>query len=534
MLSILQIQHLYRKLFPRVSPRKVLRAQRYVRPRLQVLEARIVPDALTWTPVNGSNDYMAAQNWVNNTNPLNQRVPGSSDTATVPAMTPICILNSTTAQTVAGLTVGGSFDLFSKLSVTTGTSNGNFDTETGSELDNVGSFDFYGTGTLQGQIDAGGSNVTFHPFSGMTLGNGVLLTGLGAYIINGTVTDNAAITLNVPMFLNNDGGTTTAGNLVGPGSLDVGSNFDWSGGTLGLSGGVSLEPSSGFKTSGPDPKILAAGTLSSLAQLLDLGGTGGLDISGTTTKLDILAGQTNVSLPDIAGDPPPNGTGLFVNEANGNVKFESPTGTLVSVNFTNNGNLFVAAAPGLTLSSGGGAAPPLTVNLDGTRHLDDDLSLIGTIASPTGMIVAAGAGHLKVGVGPFETATLTLAGNDTVLFGYMEVTGYGTLTGTSQLDNNGNLILDLGSSNTVGAYVQSSTGTLEEHASGPGANSMLMVTGHAQLSGTLKMDFDGGYVPAHGDSWTVLTAGSIGAHFDTIPGNTTASYGSTSVGLTEN
>lgn len=127
-------------------------------------------------------------------NPLLHAVPGSSDTGDIPAGTPACVLNSTTSQTIAGLTVEGSFDLFSKLSVTTGTATGTFNTHTGAELDNVGSFDFFGTGTLQGKIDAGGSNITFHPGSGMTLGNGVQLAGLGAFLVNGTVTDNAAIT----------------------------------------------------------------------------------------------------------------------------------------------------------------------------------------------------------------------------------------------------------------------------------------------------------------------------------------------------
>jgi hypothetical protein len=517
--------------FSQRLPRKVPRSKRCVRLHLEVLEGRIVPDAYVW---NGSvnNDYLNGQNWIN-TRTLLPGVPESQDTGDIPAGTPVCILNGAN-RTLASLSVEGQFDLFSKLTVTTGSSTGVFNTHPGGELDNVSSFDFYGTGTLQGQIDAGGSNITFRPGSSMTLGNGVLLTGLGAYIVNGTVVDNAALTLNVPMYLNNDGGVTTAGALIGSGSLDVGSIFDWTGGILGLTGGVTLEPSSGFKTEGADPKSLTAGTLFSIAQLLDLGGTGTLYILGTATTLDVAAGQANVSLPTIDGGLPPTGSGLLVNGGDGNLKFQAPTGTLVHVNFSNTGNLNVASGSGLTVNSYEGALPPLTIDLGGTLRLDSDLSLIGPIVSSAGMIVNSGMGHLKVGVGPTATASLTLLGGDTVLFGTLEVTGYGKLRGAGELDNNGNLILDLGSINTVGTYMQTGVGTLEEHASGSGANSMLAVSGGAQLLGTLKLVFDGGYLPAPGDSWTVLTASSIGGQFDTVPDGTTPSYDSTAAGLTEN
>jgi hypothetical protein len=516
--------------FSRRSPRKVPQTKRLVRPRLEVLEGRIVPDAYVW---NGSmdNSYLNGQNWIDTRTQL-PGVPGSGDTGDIPAGTPICILNGA-SRTIAGLTVEGQFDLFSKLTVTTGSSTGVFNTHPGGELDNVLAFDFYGSGTLQGQLDAGGSNITFRPGSSMTLGSGVLLTGLGAYIVNGPVVDNAALILNVPMFLNGDG-VTTAGALLGSGSLDVGSVFDWTGGTLGLTGGVTLEPSSGFKTEGADDKYLTAGTLLSNAQLVDLGGTGTLHLVGASTTLDVAAGQANVSLPFIVGALPPVGTGWLVNGGNGNLKFQSPTGTLVNVNFSNTGNLNVASGSGLTLSSNQGALPPLSVDLGGTLRLDSDLSLIGPIGSSAGMIVASGLGRLKVGVGPFLTASLTLSGGDTVLFGALEVTAYGTLGGAGELDNDGNLILDLGSINSVGTYVQGSSGTLEEHAGGSGANSILAVSGNAQLLGTLKLIYDGGYMPAQGDSWTVLTAGSVGGQFDSVPSGTTPSYGSTAVGLTEN
>lgn len=344
----------------------------------------------------------------------------------------------------------------------------------------------------------------------------------------------------MPIYLNNnDGGVTTAGNLVGPGSLDVGSNFDWTGGTLALDGGVTLEPSSGFKTSGADPKTLSAyattSTLSSLAQLVDLGGTGSLTIT-SGAGIDIQAGETDVSLPEITGLSPPPGAGFFTNEANGNLKFDSPTSTLVSINFTNNGILHVAGGSGLTLSAGGGALPLFTVNLDGHVQLDSDMLLWGSISAPTGLIVDAGAGHLKVGDGS-HTSILSWPSSSGVslqLFGFLEVTSTGTLSG-GELDNNtGTLILDPGSVVTLSVYTQASTATLELEAASATLYSSMTVTGNARLSGTLKLDFLNGYVPTRGTDFHVLTAGSISAHFDTTPSGMTASYSPTGLDLIQN
>jgi hypothetical protein len=225
-------------------------------------------DPVTLAPHSG--DYMDVGLWsiwnssLQRWDPATQ-LPGSGDTADIPAGGS-CSLSTSTEQVVAGLTVEGTFTLGSKLSVTTGTSTGTFTTLTGAELDNVGSFDFYGTGSLAGQIDAGGSNITFHPGSSMTLAAGVNLGGLGAYIIDGPVTCDAALNQTSPMYLNDDGGATTSGSLVGPGSMTLGGDFTWSGGVLGLTGGVSLQPNSGFKTTGSDGKTIGdSSTISSIA-----------------------------------------------------------------------------------------------------------------------------------------------------------------------------------------------------------------------------------------------------------------------------
>jgi len=212
-------------------------------------------------------------------------------------------------------------------------------------------------------------------------------------------------------------------------------------------------------------------------------------------------------------------TGLLENTGGNSstLDFQSPAGnpTVITSNFNNQGVLAVAGGSAATLfaSMGSGA----TINLDGTLSLEGDLTLEGTIASPSGVIVNGG-GKLLIGdSGAGVSGALTVASGSMVIGGNVEVTGVGTLTGSGQVADNGNLTLDIGSAATIGSYQQTSTGTLAIQAgSGPmgPSYSTLAVSGAAQLSGILSIDFVGGYTPPPGTVFTVLTAGSIGAHFD--------------------
>jgi hypothetical protein len=138
---------------------------------------------------------------------------------------------------------------------------------------------------------------------------------------------------------------------------------------------------------------------------------------------------------------------------------------------------------------------------------------------------------LKIG-DPSAAGTWALSGG-ALLSGFVEVTSSGTMTGGS-VTNNGNLKLDAGSADLLASYLQTSSGTLVEEAPFAGGNTPLMVSGNAQLSGTLELDFVGGYTPASGDAFTVVSAGSISAHFDTTPDNMTVAYGPGIVTATEN
>lgn len=253
----------------------------FSRPCLEVLEGRIVLNAYTYIGPSGG-DWMAPGNWRDQNG--RNAVPGSMDTADVPSGT-FCVLNSTSPQTVAGLTVEGRLDIGSKLSVTTDSnaSGSVFNVLTGGEVDVLGSADLGGGGTISGQIDSQGSSVTFDPSSSMTAAAGATLSG-SLFNIFGGLTVTGALTQNARMVLSNNG-STTSGSLTGPGSMSDGAEFDWDGGAIGLtgSGGAYFGASADLKIEGSDNKLLSAGTLTNQCNGSEIGGTGNLSIADGAT-----------------------------------------------------------------------------------------------------------------------------------------------------------------------------------------------------------------------------------------------------------
>jgi hypothetical protein len=127
--------------------------------------------------------------------------------------------------------------------------------------------------------------------------------------------------------------------------------------------------------------------------------------------------------------------------------------------------------------------------------------------------------------------------NDRVIWeirvqGNLEINSGSLLTGGGTLYNNGHLQLAPGSSTMgLGAYVQGNSGTLAIEVSPMGMYTALTVTGTAQLSGTLALP---GYVPAVGDSFTVVTAASgLSGHFDSIPDGMVETDTDTSASVTQ-
>ena len=107
------------------------------------------------------------------------------------------------------------------------------------------------------------------------------------------------------------------------------------------------------------------------------------------------------------------------------------------------------------------------------------------------------------------------AGVSDIVQGNLEINGGSTLTGGGTVYNSGRLQLDVGKQHDgLGRYVQSNSGTLAIVVSPMGAFTPLTVTNTAQLSGTLVLP---GYVRRTGAFFTVVRAGVLSGHFDSIP-----------------
>jgi hypothetical protein len=169
-----------------------------------------------------------------------------------------------------------------------------------------------------------------------------------------------------------------------------------------------------------------------------------------------------------------------------------------------------------------------------TIHIDPPVDDIGF--DNRGLMEATGAAGLSIAAGPFTTSgtinidagsSLTRSGDWTQTAGTITVDGSldttsgalilqgGRLTGdgpiTGDVNNTGGDIEPGGSVGTLalsGDFSQSETGTLSIELGGfsDGEYDILEITGDADLGGYLDLQPVGGFVPAVGDSFTILTA----------------------------
>ncbi|HAN44549.1 MAG TPA: hypothetical protein DCP97_04065, partial [Ruminococcaceae bacterium] len=128
----------------------------------------------------------------------------------------------------------------------------------------------------------------------------------------------------------------------------------------------------------------------------------------------------------------------------------------------------------------------------------------------------SGSGKLtKLGTG-----TLILSGNNTYSGGTQVdggtlVAASSTAFGTGAVVNNGGTISSKASGLTFkNGFTQSSNGTLELTLSGK--KDVLTIKGNASLGGTLKLNFENGYIPADGDVIIDCDAISSGTKFSSV------------------
>ena len=167
-----------------------------------------------------------------------------------------------------------------------------------------------------------------------------------------------------------------------------------------------------------------------------------------------------------------------------------------------------AAGNVLTLGSGSQVAPP--PGADFTN--DGTINLSGSSA----VNVSGGGDYIQAAPGAATNLTstdsdLTAAGGGLVRIHAGTLSGVGTITGG--VTNPGGSVAPGNSPGTLtinGDYAQSATGVLVQEIAGidPSQYDRLVVSGQANLGGTMVLQSSGGYTPTGGQAFDVLTAGT--------------------------
>jgi hypothetical protein len=214
----------------------------------------------------------------------------------------------------------------------------------------------------------------------------------------------------------------------------------------------------------------------------------------------------------------------------------------------NGGSLDIGSGTTLTLLNGG-LNDPVTVGNGGTLRIHGAVALGGTLSIPGGTVEVmgqntGGTATLTVanGFSNFGTIDLTSTSGHasalTVTAGTLtngtgatiRTTGSGTRTLAADLDNQGSLMP--GGNNVPGTFALTrnwsqvgSTGNLWVDLSSAGSYDQVNITGTAARGGTLTVQLVGGFQPAIGNTFTIMThaGGSTGTFgqvvLPTLPGD---------------
>jgi hypothetical protein len=389
---------------------------------------------------------------------------------TVAAGATLDLTGGTTTTTLTG-TYGGSGDgtvLLASGRLNVGTAGATFDFD-------PGLFQWTG-GTL-----AGGS-------AGLTNVGTITLSGAGAAVLNGRLINHGTLT------------------QVGAGSFQVPS-----GATLDNrdDGTVDLESDAGIAPSGTSRgTVLNAG-------VFDKSGGGGESLVGVTVNntgaVEVIAGTLTLgsTVTQVSGSTLTGGTWYVFDGA--------------VLNLTAGANL---ATNNATVGLFGGGSFP---KIDRLTRNTGSLFLLGGATFTTagafanaGVIVLDAASALTVQGGFTQTAGYTALGGGTLTAsGAVSVQGGGlggpgvvnaNLVNAGEVDVNGLLVV-------TGDFTQTAAGVLYVQIGGRTAGvdyDQLAVAGRATLNGTLAVALVNDFVPMPGDTFTVLTFGSLAGTFPVV------------------
>jgi len=351
----------------------------------------------------------------------------------------------------------------------------------------------------------------------------VPVTGSGALTVSsGTFSDLANSTFNTATI--NSGasalfsGISTIGSVGGTGLIQIPAGTTTVTGALTLTSGGAITVSGGTLTlngaSATDTLNLTSGTLNGSGALA-IGSTsswtgGAMSGSGTTTFNGSLS---------IDGSTAPESLSRNV-VFNAPVNYTGPNATNVltvgsNVTITNNStftytNRNIGSGTATFFNNGASGSLLRTSGAAGTLSFGPSVSNAGTATFSVGTTDFPNA-YLQTG------GTTTLSGGNLssangFTFAGGSLLGSGTIT--ANVANSGATVnpgtaIAPGTLTVNGTYNQTS-GTLIADVFGNGSNDQLAVPGNtANVAGNLNLQLGGAYTPSNGDSYTVITAGTL-------------------------
>ncbi len=291
------------------------------------------------------------------------------------------------------------------------------------------------------------------------------------------------------------------------GTLVLGGTIDNTSGTVSANGGIvgnngTLE--NGNVTSSGDGEIRSGGKLiATTGAVLTLSGiisNGGiLEAQGSGSKVLVPGSFTNVKILNVGCGGLVQVTGTLTNFANGELSGGLFSRYQLCGTFQFNGADIVTNAANIQFTGESGAILDLSNN-DGLRDFAQTFRggelLLQNGKSLTTPGSYTSGGKLKVRAGTSFTVN-------------------GTLTVTHSLAQLEGLKM------SMSAYVQDATGKITVTIRGinPGTQySQLAVSNGASLNGVLNIHIKGGFVPAIGDKFAIITAGVVTGQFSTVNG----------------
>ena len=319
-----------------------------------------------------------------------------------------------------------------------------------------------------------------------TFNSGAAVGGTGSVVLRAAENFNAGSALTITN-VQVASGVTTLG-MAGPVTIP---NFNHTAGTLG--GTAQVDVTNSYSWTGGDQD---GGGVTNANTLLTINPGFAVTIRSRTLNLNAGANFTNGFIS--------HGQGAVINVPGGQTF--NITGDF-GLSFGQGGMRGVFNNAGILTKSAGAGASGIDVDLVNTGTV---LAASGTLSFTSSYAQSAGSTALNGG---------NLAGGITYNFTGGLLTGAGSISGS--VNNNGAIVapgVTTGTLTISGTYTQSASGTLTIKLGGTGAGSfdVLAVGGTATLAGTLNLASFGGFIPAGGNSFQIMTFANRSGDFTAI------------------